>query len=319
MAFAHPEPLSSDTPPSSPDQLPERTRRTSRSQPPSKRHTRVTSTDDARRTTDYGDEDSHSRAHRSHHRSTSSSRFIARVLTQETDDARKMSSLLLIANERLESETRRANDAERRALDLISRFREAIQSRDTVAQDSARLREELSLYKLQLDNAQREIFRAQETIQTVAREKQEAESDAARSRSQARALMEEKAVMLAREEGRRSGFREGLERGRLMGVAETRRDVVDDRYSDEDSLEIVTRCDTLPSPPAFESSPPYSISGFKDTAISNVRHSAACPSPPHPHRCHPNVIPAQCSPRPTGANTPPVPLPQSHLSRGGST
>lgn len=52
--------------------------------------------------------------------------------------------------------------------------------------------------------------------------------------------------MLAREEGRRSGFREGLERGRLMGVAETRRDVVDDRYSDEDSLEIVVEDEPRP-------------------------------------------------------------------------
>lgn len=75
---------------------------------------------------------------------------------------------------------------------------------------------------MQLENAQREIFRAQEIINQVAKEKHDAEEDAARARTKARQLQEEKLVMTAREEGRRLGFQEGLSRGRRIGFEEGR-------------------------------------------------------------------------------------------------
>lgn len=75
---------------------------------------------------------------------------------------------------------------------------------------------------MQLENAQQEIFKAQEIINQVAKEKNEAEEDAARARSKARQLQEEKLVMLAHEEGRRQGFKEGLSRGRRIGFEEGR-------------------------------------------------------------------------------------------------
>lgn len=56
-------------------------------------------------------------------------------------DSRKMSSMLVIANERLEVETTRANEAERKASELIRRFKEVLQTRDTAVQESGRVKE----------------------------------------------------------------------------------------------------------------------------------------------------------------------------------
>ena len=75
---------------------------------------------------------------------------------------------------------------------------------------------------MQLENAQREIFRAQEIINQVAKEKQDAEEEAAKARTKARKLQEEKLVMMAREEGRRQGYEDGLSRGRRIGFEEGR-------------------------------------------------------------------------------------------------
>lgn len=50
----------------------------------------------------------------------------------------------------------------------------------------------------------------------------EAEADAARSRSTARALKEERLVQIAREEGRRLGMKEGIQQGRDLGYQQGR-------------------------------------------------------------------------------------------------
>lgn len=70
----------------------------------------------------------------------------------------------------------------------------------------------------------------------MAKEKHDAEEEAARARTKARQLQEEKIVMLAREEGRRQGFKEGLSRGRRIGFEEGRSIAYDDgppRRADE--------------------------------------------------------------------------------------
>jgi hypothetical protein len=78
------------------------------------------------------------------------------------------------------------------------------------------------LYKVQLESAQKEIYRAQEVLSTVEHQRQEAEAEAARARTTARALKEEKLVQVAREEGRRLGLEEGIQRGRDLGYQEGR-------------------------------------------------------------------------------------------------
>jgi hypothetical protein len=75
---------------------------------------------------------------------------------------------------------------------------------------------------VQLESAQKEIYRAQEILSTVDHQRQEAEEEAARARTTARALKEEKLVQVAREEGRRLGLEEGIQRGRDLGYQEGR-------------------------------------------------------------------------------------------------
>src|SRR6201999_657948 len=86
----------------------------------------------------------HSRkGHRSHVRDSASS-------------SKKLSTLLMLTSERLDKETRRANDAERRASEAISLARSANEAKLIAQRDATRANEELRLYKLQYDNAQRE-------------------------------------------------------------------------------------------------------------------------------------------------------------------
>jgi hypothetical protein len=73
---------------------------------------------------------------------------------------------------------------------------------------------------LQLENAQKEIFRAQDIIDQVASQRNEAEAEAVKARTKARRLQEVMLGMLAREEGRRMGYKEGLSIGRRIGYDE---------------------------------------------------------------------------------------------------
>ncbi|KAI5993157.1 hypothetical protein F5J12DRAFT_786031 [Pisolithus orientalis] len=159
--------------------------------------------------------------HRSHTTEGSTSHFLARLIAQD-EEVREVNAYLAVANERVDAETTRANNAERRALDYFSKLKLTTESKDRAEQEASRLREELKLYKLQLENAQREIFRAQDIINQVSSQRYEAEAEAARARTKARKLQEEKLVMQAREEGRRQGYQEGLIRGRSLGYYEGR-------------------------------------------------------------------------------------------------
>ncbi|KAG2339282.1 hypothetical protein BDR05DRAFT_841890, partial [Suillus weaverae] len=149
----------------------------------------------------------------------SSSHLLARLIARD-DEVREINALLVVTSERLETESNRANSSERRALEYFNRLRQATENRERSEQESARLREELKLYKLQLENAQKEIFRAQDIINQVSAQKCEAEADAARARTKARKLQEEKMMMIAHEDGRRRGYKEGLSIGRRLGFDE---------------------------------------------------------------------------------------------------
>jgi hypothetical protein len=78
----------------------------------------------------------------------------------------------------------------------------------------------LRLYSVQFSAAQEEIYRAQDILRVVDRQRYQAEKDAANSRSIVRKLNQDIIINAAREEGRRMGLREGLERGRNLGFQE---------------------------------------------------------------------------------------------------
>jgi hypothetical protein len=151
------------------------------------------------------------KGHRSHVRDSSSS------------SSKKLSSLLVLTSERLDKETRRANDAERRASEAIALARSTNEAKLIAQRDATRANEELRLYKLQYENAQREIFKAQELIDQIEAERQDAEAAAARARSTARKLKEQNLVIMAREEGRVIGYQEGLATGRRMAYEDRMR------------------------------------------------------------------------------------------------
>jgi hypothetical protein len=156
---------------------------------------------------------------------------------RQSNELRKM---LLSVTEQLKQESHRADENERRAREAIQRFKAINEARLSAQQDAARAKEELRLYKLQLEYAQQEIFKAQDILDSLETQRHDAEASAAKARNVARKLKEETLVDLAREEGRRIGLQEGIARGRRLG-SENARSTLDRRESR-----------VLPSAPSLE-------------------------------------------------------------------
>ncbi|KAH9927310.1 uncharacterized protein B0H18DRAFT_1004020 [Fomitopsis serialis] len=152
----------------------------------------------------------------------SSSRELARLLVYQEREAKDLRKMLSSVTEQLKAETQRADEAEMRAREAAIRFKSMNDAKVQAQQDSERNKQTLELYKLQLDNAQREINKAQQIIDAIEAQRIEAEEVAARARTTARRLKEEKLATLAREEGRREGYEEGLAQGRNLGFEEGR-------------------------------------------------------------------------------------------------
>ena len=154
------------------------------------------------------------------------------MLVNEEYESKQTRKILYTAFDRLDHETRRADAAEARIEETIQRARAINEARIAAHQQAARAQEELKLYKLQLDNAQKEILRAQDVLKAIEAQRDEAEAEAVSARSKARRLNEERLIELAREEGRRLGFEEGVRRGRRMSYREVYEAVEDDRRDD---------------------------------------------------------------------------------------
>ena len=152
----------------------------------------------------------------------SRSKDLVRLLIREERESNDLRSMVQLLSERVSNEAHRADTAEANAREVAHRFKQANDARLAALQDSARLNEELQLYKLQLENAQREINRAQGLLDALEAQRFEAEESAARARTTARKLKEEKLVQIARDEGRIQGLKEGIAQGRLLGYQEGR-------------------------------------------------------------------------------------------------
>ncbi|KAH9899524.1 hypothetical protein C8Q73DRAFT_324970 [Cubamyces lactineus] len=158
------------------------------------------------------DDRRHSRP-RDFDRRSLTNRDLFRYLMEEGKDAKKMRKYFDSLLERLDSETVRRQEAERRALELAQHFKRVNESRIAVQQDLDRTRAELSMYKVQLETANQQIERGSDLLKDLEAQRDNAEAAAARARSTARRLKEEQLMLRAREEGRREGYREGLQRG----------------------------------------------------------------------------------------------------------
>ncbi|KAF9651726.1 hypothetical protein BDM02DRAFT_553409 [Thelephora ganbajun] len=135
---------------------------------------------------------------------------LIRLLIHEEYETKQAHILLHAAFERLESEARRVNEAEERVLEIAQRFNAVNEARVQAQAEAAKLNAELALYKLQLENAQQEIYRAQDIVRKVEDERDDAAAEATEARDTARKYREEHIVHLAKEEGRKLGYLQGI-------------------------------------------------------------------------------------------------------------
>ena len=152
----------------------------------------------------------------------SSARLLSRIVSRSDRDNKHIRTLLFLTNDRLDAETRRADLAEQRVVDVLQRLRMANDATAVAQAEASRAQQEVRLYQIQLEQAQKEILRAQEIVDRLERARVDAEEESARARSEARKCKERWVVANAHEEGRQQGFREGLERGRRLALAEAR-------------------------------------------------------------------------------------------------
>ncbi|KAF8878198.1 hypothetical protein BD779DRAFT_1218441 [Infundibulicybe gibba] len=111
-------------------------------------------------------------------------------------------------------------EAEKNALetDQLSRGMRVTQAVLDAQQDASKANAEVGLLKMQLENAQREIGRAQDAVWNVETQRNNAMRDADSARASARRLKEENIMMIAQEQGRKEGYEEGLRQGRILAI-----------------------------------------------------------------------------------------------------
>ncbi|KDR75288.1 hypothetical protein GALMADRAFT_249292 [Galerina marginata CBS 339.88] len=218
---------------------------------------------------------------------------------------------------RAEIAERRAEDAERQLQELGGHLKAVNEARLVALREASRANEELKLYRIQLETAQREIYRAQEVISIVDRQRLGAEKEAAKNRTKARQLNELVLINGAREEAYKLGLQEGLDRGRELAfdasapptaggeeAGETEYGYPEDDYSFDDTRPPIPENDHYAYPTR-----PRSIAPSEHS-----RHSRA-PSMRPPGSPSPVPVPLPTNPPTTGAPSRPPSLHPSENTR----
>ncbi|GLB44540.1 hypothetical protein LshimejAT787_1701670 [Lyophyllum shimeji] len=152
---------------------------------------------------------------------TSTETLIRRLIAKEYE-AKEGRKLLRTAISQLEALQRRAATAEEARKNLESgqtiRGLKTAESLLDAQGEAARAKHELGLYRFQLEQAQREIRNKQHAVRAAESERDNAEKVAVEARELARQLNDERLVILAREEGRRLGYEEGMRQGRILAL-----------------------------------------------------------------------------------------------------
>jgi hypothetical protein len=172
-----------------------------------------------------------------------SQRELVRLLIEQEQEASLLRKQLYIANQRVDSEARRAAELERANQLATQRYREINESRVVVQQEASKAIQDSRLYHLELENAQKEIERARESLKHIEKERDEAEAVAARARAKTRKLREQQIVAAARKEGRRLGFEAGFEHERQerLLIEASPRNAASKRIPRSSSRDVVTR------------------------------------------------------------------------------
>ncbi|KAJ3713883.1 hypothetical protein C8R42DRAFT_592353, partial [Lentinula raphanica] len=133
-------------------------------------------------------------------------RELLSLLIEHEYESSKMRKTLYMVFSQLEAETQRAAEAESQVKVYRDRFQQLNADKVAAERESRTLEEELTLYKIQYDLAQKEISKARETVLNLQTELGSAEEVAKKARGDARRVKEALDVWKAREEGRRQGF-----------------------------------------------------------------------------------------------------------------
>ena len=139
------------------------------------------------------------------------------MLSVSARDAKELRRGLNAAYSKLDQSRERASHAEKLALDILLRVREAEDEREKAMREASAIHEELGRYKALLDSAHGEIRRGQSLLQDQENLRYEAEATAARARDNARQMKQRRLIELAREQGRKMGYDEGVQAGQRIG------------------------------------------------------------------------------------------------------
>jgi len=139
------------------------------------------------------------------------------MLSVSARDAKELRRGLNASFNKLDQSRERASHAEKLALDMLLRVREAEEERENAMREASAVREELGRYKALLESAHGEIRRGQRLLQDQEHLRDEAETAAARARDNARQLKQRRQIELAREQGRKMGYNEGIQAGQRIG------------------------------------------------------------------------------------------------------
>ncbi|KAF8813722.1 hypothetical protein BYT27DRAFT_7180475 [Phlegmacium glaucopus] len=189
--------------------------------------------------------------------------LVSNERTSRHDVPRNRREMLHHLADQYHAEKRRADDAERMLQELTVHLKTINDARLQALHDAAKANEELKLYKIQLRSAQNEIYRAQDVIEAVDRQRYNAEKEAAKSRSKVRRLNETIVMSAAREEAWKLGLQEGLTRGREQSYGGNRfaeePEALDDEDDSFDETTSSTDAHTFAArPPSFVHNRPSS-------------------------------------------------------------
>ncbi|KAH8999146.1 hypothetical protein EDB92DRAFT_1791045, partial [Lactarius akahatsu] len=144
-------------------------------------------------------------------------RDLAHMLSVSARDAKELKRGLNAAYNKLDQSRERASHAEKLALEMLLRVREAEEEREKAMREASAVREDLGRYKALLESAHKDIRRGQSLLQDHEHLRYEAEAAAARARDTARQMKQRRLIELAREQGRKMGYDEGVQAGQRIG------------------------------------------------------------------------------------------------------
>jgi hypothetical protein len=174
------------------------------------------------------------RSRHHHSRHSHLHRELAHMLSVSSRDTKELRSGLSTAFDKLDQSRERASHAEKLAVEMLLRVKQAEEERANAMRQASTVREELGKYKALLDNAHGEIRRAQQMLEDQEQLRYEAESSAARARDNARQIKQKRLIELAREQGRKMGFNEGIQAGQRIGYHEGQSPLEDGNFYPDD-------------------------------------------------------------------------------------